>query len=268
MQCAGGAETCIPHASPCIAPPVPHLSPTLPNLEFMTSISPLHQNLPSDLCDCRNLQILRSSTSALKTMRPLARSCNFPSPLSARRVSAFASKMSTNNFKRVIPYAGPFHPKIHPTLRGLRGLSNGNTNISTTWTDIDSLLSQILRDQKRQQRGNWIAYGFSGALAVTLTSYVDNEKQEHQDRVNQQLQQQHQQLQQQLQQEQKFSSSQIFILESVKDILAKRLSEWSGESEEAIMSSAVKQTQQTTIPVEQEQALGAMEAERTKSTKV
>ena len=104
--------------------------------------------------------------------------------------------------------------------------------------------------------------------------YVDSERQEH-DRVNQQLQQQyqqlqqqHQQLQQRFQQLQNFSGFKLFVLESVKDIVAKRLSEWSGESEEAIMKSAVEQTEQKITMVKPEQAASALEAERTKRTKV
>lgn len=80
----------------------------------------------------------------------------------------------------------------------------------------------------------------------------------------QQLQQQFQQLQQQLQQEKNFSRFKILILESVIEIVAKRLSEWSGESEEAIMSSAVEQTDQKIKSFRQGQVPGSLEDGRSK----
>ena len=206
-------------------------------------------------------------------MRLLARSCNPSSPFSARRVSPFASQSSTDSLVRVIPYAGPkavFRPDRHPTLRSMRRLWNSNSNIGANDASIPS---HFLTNQKRQRVENWIVYGIGAAVVMISYFYVDSERQEH-DRVNQQLQQQyqqlqqqHQQLQQRFQQLQNFSGFKLFVLESVKDIVAKRLSEWSGESEEAIMKSAVEQTEQKITMVKPEQAASALEAER-KRTKV
>ena len=77
-------------------------------------------------------------------------------------------------------------------------------------------------------------------------------------------------LQQQLQQAQEVAGlvgMRVFTLESVLNIVVKRMSKQSGESEEAIMSSAAQQTQQAMTMVGQGQMPGALEAARSISTK-
>lgn len=142
--------------------------------------------------------------------------------------------------------------------------SNSHTNTLKPQINEDSLLSQILSNQKGQQneqrKWNWIALGFSAAVVAISGFYVYSERQQH-DRVNQQLQQQ-------LQREQNFSGFKVSVLESMLEIVVKRLSAQSGESEEAIMSSAVKQTEHAITVVGQGQVPGALEAARSKSTKV
>ena len=148
-----------------------------------------------------------------------------------------------DNFARVVPYAGPktaLHS--HPTLRALSGFSNGNTNISTPRTDNDSLLSQILGNQKKHRdasrKENWLSFGFC-AIAVTIYSYVEYNQRQKQDQTIQLLQQR-------LRQERELSGSHVFVLDSMLKVVVKKLSAQTGESEEAIEKSAAQEIQATT----------------------
>ena len=180
-------------------------------------------------------------------MRPLAHSRNPSSLLSAYSLSSSASQPSANSLTRIVTCVGPtsvFHPNT------LRPFSNSNTNIPTPRINDDSLLSQILSNQKKQQgeqrKWKWIEFGFSAVVVATTCFYVHSQRQQH-NQVNQQLQQR-------LQQEQNFSGLKISVLDAMLSNVVKRLSARSGESEEAIMSSVAQEVlvHQTTTVVTKE----------------